>query len=82
MGIFVNKPEEKEDLACDPTPVGTSDVQDMNTFQRSTRYSDTSPQDLSELWFTSNGQAAQTLKTAQNLICSAPLSYQECTEQT
>ena len=74
LGTTRMKNDSKENLVRDPTPVGTSDVPEMHTFQSSERHSDNRPQDLSERWFISIGQAAQTLKnTTQNLLRSATL---------
>ena len=77
------KNDSKENLVRDPTPVGTSDVPEMHTFKSSERHSDTSPQDLSERWFISIGQAAQTLKILRKIYFAAPpFPSQEDTEPT
>ena len=51
-----------------------TDVQELHTFQSSSRHSDVSAHDLSERWFIGLNQATKTLqKTTQNLLRSAVL---------
>ena len=71
----VTNPGLKQELLNSTELIGqNTDVEELHTFQSSSRHSDASPQDLSERWFISISQATQTLKnTTQNLLRSATL---------